>query len=247
MSFEALLWATNDAPIADVNEFAVLAMLAEKADPDGCNAFPSRTTMALRTHIDPKTVLRTLQRLESRGLITKGDQEAAAYLRADRRPVVYDLMIPYSWFPRIDRINKERQDRGRPLLTPQVRPDIAAPPEKTRRSDLGRERPRKGANPRGDSEVPRDEVHGVTVSPERGDSESGTGGLRVTRTSPLILSVNLSPPACRSRPARSLPPRPGERPTPTTSSSTSPSSTRHSRPTSKPSSPQSAVKDASAP
>lgn len=188
MSFEALLWATNDAPIADVNEFAVLAMLAEEADSDGCNAFPSRTTMANRTHIDPKTVLRTLQRLESRGLISKGDQGAAAYLRADRRPVVYDLLIPYSWFPSIERINKERRDRGRPPLNPQDRPSIAAPPEKTRRSDLGKERPRKDTNPRGDSEVPRTEVHGVTVSPERGDSESDTGGLRVTRTSPLILS-----------------------------------------------------------
>jgi hypothetical protein len=188
VSFEALLWATNDAPIADVNEFAVLTMLAEKADPDGCNAFPSRTTMASRTHIDPKTVLRTLQRLESRGLISKGDQGAAAYLRADRRPVVYDLLIPFDWFPNIERINKERRDRGRPPLTPQERPGIAAPPEKTRRSDLGKERLRKDTNPRGDSEVPRDEVHGVTVSPERGDSESGTGGLRVTRTSPLNLS-----------------------------------------------------------
>lgn len=27
MSFEAVLWATNDAPIANVNEFAVLTML----------------------------------------------------------------------------------------------------------------------------------------------------------------------------------------------------------------------------
>lgn len=45
VSFEAVLWATNDAPIANVNEFAVLMMLAEKADPDGCNAFPSRPTV----------------------------------------------------------------------------------------------------------------------------------------------------------------------------------------------------------
>jgi hypothetical protein len=191
VSFDALLWATNDAPIADVNEFAVLMMLAEKADADGCNAFPSRPTMASRTHIDPKTVLRTLQRLEGRGLIAKGDQSAAAYLRADRRPVVYDLMIPYSWFSNIDRINRERADRGRSPLTREGRPDLAAPPEKRRRSDLGRKRaPRAGE--RGDYESPRAEegvfADGGTLSPERGDSQSGTGGLVVTQPSPLTLS-----------------------------------------------------------
>lgn len=188
MSFDALLWATNDAPIADVNEFAVLLMLAEKADADGCNAFPSRLTMAARTHIDPKTVLRTLQRLEKRRLIAKGNQAAVTYIRADRRPVVYDLMIPYSWFSNVERINKERQDRGRPALSPEDRPDLAAPPEKRRRSDLGKRRAQT-PDKRGDYKSPRSEGvepgHGVTLSPERGDYKSGTGGLVVTRTSPL--------------------------------------------------------------
>lgn len=197
MSLDALLWATNDAPIANVNEFAVLMMLAEKADPDGCDAFPSRLTMAGRTKIDPKTVLRTLQSLEERRLIAKGNQSATAYLRADRRPVVYDLMIPYSWFPNIERTNRNRQDRGRPPLTPADRPDLPPAPEKKRRSDQGKKR--------GDSQSPRpgtqQETHGVTTSPARGDSQSGTRGLQVTRTSSLNQPTRTSPDAPSARSA----------------------------------------------
>ncbi|MGW3844903.1 hypothetical protein ACWD9X_42130 [Streptomyces sp. NPDC005075] len=195
MSFEAVLWATNDAPIANVNEFAVLTMLAEKADPDGCNAFPSRPTIAARTTVDPKTVLRALQAMEARGLIAQGEQRAADYIRADRRPVVYDLLIPYSWFPNIDRINKERQERGRRPLTRSTRPDIAPAPEKKQRSDKGKPRAKNQAadqheSLRGDFESPRDsDGYGVTLSPARGDSQSATGGLQVTRTSPVTLST----------------------------------------------------------
>ncbi|MFD6149455.1 helix-turn-helix domain-containing protein [Streptomyces sp. NPDC060243] len=197
MSIEALLWATSDAPIANVNEFAVLVMLAEKADPDGCAAFPSQQTVAARTTVDPKTVKRTLAALERRGLIGLGDQRAAQYLRADRRPKVYDLLIPYGWFPNIERINKERGQRGRPPLTPASRPPIQGAPEKARRSDAGKPRKRaEDTTERGDSQSPRAEgpveTHGGTVSPSRGDSQSGAGGLVVTRTSPLNLPLEPS-------------------------------------------------------
>lgn len=197
MSFEAVLWATTDAPIANVNEFAVLMMLAEKADPDGCNAFPSRPTVAARTTVDPKTVLRALQSMEARGLIGEGDQRAAEYIRADRRPTVYDLLIPYSWFPNIDRINREREQRGRPPLTGSTRPDIAPAPEKRTRSDKGKPRSKKRAadqdeSSRGDYKSPRDsDGYGVTLSPPRGDYKSATGGLQVTQTSPVTQPTNL--------------------------------------------------------
>lgn len=206
MSFDALLWATNDAPIRNVNEFAVMVVLAEKADPDGCNAFPSRLTMASRTHIDQKTVLRTLKELKARGLICEGDQNVAAYIRADKRPRVYDLMIPYSWFPNIERTNRERAERGRQPLTSELRPDISEAPPKARRSDLGKKRPRKDSDERGDFESPRDgegnETDGGTLSPGRGDSESFTGGLRDTQPSPCIPSSNPVPdaPSARSAP-----------------------------------------------
>ncbi|MFC5646797.1 helix-turn-helix domain-containing protein [Kitasatospora cinereorecta] len=203
VSFEALLWAANDAPVRDVNEFAVLVTMAERADPDGCNSFPARSTIADRTHIDPRTVLRTLQRLEERGLIAKGDQKAAEYLRADRRPVVYDLLIPFGWFPNVERINKGRAENGRPPLTAQSRPPIVEAPAKARRSDLGVQRPRPRASERGVSESPREtgDPHGVSLSPERGVSQSDTGCLRDTRTSPLNQSLDPAPVAPSARSA----------------------------------------------
>ncbi|MCX4885898.1 helix-turn-helix domain-containing protein [Streptomyces sp. NBC_00847] len=188
MSFEAVLWATSDAPIANVNEFAVLVMLAEKADSDGCSAFPARATVAARTTVDPKTVQRTINALAARKLIGPGNPKAAEYIRADRRPSVWDLLIPYGWFPNIERINKERVEKGKSPLTRENRPPIAPPPAKKTRSDKGRKRGREQADERGDSQSTRSEgplgAHGGTVSPVRGDSESGTGGLEDPRTSP---------------------------------------------------------------
>lgn len=186
MSLDPILWALKDAPVADSLERLVLVALAERAArADGCTAFPSRDTLAGTVLADPKTVQRVLKRLEQRGLIAKGDQSAARYLRADRRPVVWDLLIPYSWFPNAERMNAERAQVGLAPLTPEDRPDIAAPPERTRRSDAGKTRPKQPTE-RGDSESPRD---GGTASPARGDSESRTGGLEDPRTSPMTLPV----------------------------------------------------------
>ncbi|MFF1284398.1 hypothetical protein ACFVY4_27100 [Streptomyces sp. NPDC058299] len=187
MSLDPILWALKDAPTADSLERLVLVTLAERcARADGCTAFPARDTLARTTHAAPKTVQRVLRRLEDRGLIAKGDQSAARYLRADRRPVVWDLLIPYSWFPNPDRMNDERAQAGLAPLTPADRPDIAPPPERKKRADAGKPR---SAEPeeRGDSQSPR---HGGTDSPARGDSESRTGGLEDPRTSPKILPVD---------------------------------------------------------
>lgn len=208
MSFEAVLWATSDAPIANVNEFAVLIMLAEKADSDGCNAFPARATVARRTTVDPKTVQRTISALAARKLIGPGDDRAAEYIRADRRPSVWDLLIPYDWFPNIDRINADRAKRGKGPLTPASRPPIAQPPAKSARSDKGKQRPKRGSdapseaapkpvNGRGDFESSREtgpgNGDGGTASPARGDSESCTGGLEDPRTSSTNPVIEPSP------------------------------------------------------
>lgn len=198
MSFEAVLWATSDAPIANVNEFAVLVMLAEKADSDGCSAFPARATVAQRTTVDPRTVQRTIKDLAARKLIGPGNPKVAEYIRADRRPPVWDLLIPYSWFPNVERINKERAEKGKGPLTAENRPPIAPPPTKAIRSDKGKKRAKakaesaESAGPtapeeRGDSQSTRPQgpptAHGETVNPARGDSESQTGSLQVSRTS----------------------------------------------------------------
>jgi hypothetical protein len=182
-----MLWALKDAPVADTLERVVLVTLAERcARADGCTAFPSRDTIAQTALADPKTVQRVLRRLETRGLIAKGDQSAARYLRADRRPTVWDLLIPYSWFPNPERMNAERAQAGLPPLTPADRPDVALPPERKKRADAGKTRSKE----RGDSESPRDEGDGGTASPERGDYESHTGGLEAPRTSPKNLPTD---------------------------------------------------------
>ncbi|ELP67648.1 hypothetical protein STRTUCAR8_08592 [Streptomyces turgidiscabies Car8] len=208
MSLAPILWALKDAPVADSMERLVLVVLGEHAGgADGCTAFPSRDTIAALALADPKTVQRVIQRLVKRKLIAPGDQGAAQYIRADRRPVVYDLMIPYSWFSDPERVNEERQKRGLPPLTPADRPDIAEAAAKVRRKDAGVPRPKTA---RGDSQSPRSKPeepgHGGTSSPARGDSESRTGGLQDPRTS------SFDPPIFE--PPTSLSPLPAQRPEP---------------------------------
>lgn len=147
MSFDAVLWAVRSAPIADAVEWAVLVAMAEAADQDGCNSYQSRQTIGAMIKVDAKTVGRRQGAMEKRGLLGRGDQSAASHIPADVRPVVWDLMIPYGWFPDVDKTNAYRALKGRAPLTPESRPDLKAAPEKKRRADIGVLRPerRKGA------------------------------------------------------------------------------------------------------
>lgn len=148
---EQVWWAIKAAPVADVEEWAVLVAMAEAADQDGCNSFLSANTIADRTRLAKRTVQRRMDELEKRALIRKGDQRSAAHIPVDRRPVVYDVMVPYSYF-RLDKSTAEgvpvlsvdvwREGRGKPPLRPQDRPEIAPAPEKKRRTDHGVKRPR---------------------------------------------------------------------------------------------------------
>lgn len=187
-----MLWAMTDAPVADVYEFAVLGVLGQHADIDGRYAYPSKATIAHHAKIDAKSAQRALDRLEERRLIGLGDQTAAEYIRADRRPVVYDLLIPLSWLLRpehAERVRKFWKSKQRPPLTKEERPDIAAAPTKAKRSDAGKPRVE-----RGDSQSPRTTSHGGTTSPARGDSQSATGGLQDPQTSPTTSTEeSLSP------------------------------------------------------
>lgn len=189
MSHDAIQWAIHAAPTATTAEFAVIVALGEKAGPDGCGAFPSRSWLAERTKLDPKAVQRNLAELERRGVITSGDQRRAEYIRADRRPHVWDLSIPATWYEpgRLAKINQDRAADGLEPLTADNRPTLAPAPAKTRRSDLGKPRMRPDEAPgnepeRGDSESPRQTSRGDSQSSRdspRGDSESRTGGLSI--------------------------------------------------------------------
>jgi hypothetical protein len=100
MSIEAISWVLNRAPIpADRRDASSLAMvligLANHADPEGCNAFPSVATLVRYTRLSERSVQNALRALEKLGLITPSDQQiVAAYVkRADRRPNGWDLVI----------------------------------------------------------------------------------------------------------------------------------------------------------
>ncbi|MFD8573419.1 hypothetical protein [Streptomyces sp. NPDC059639] len=144
MSLEAMIWVlSGDAPVADVNEYAVLGAMADRASSDGCGTWLSKETISARIHVSEETVKRCWRNMKKRGLIAPGDQELVKHYRADKRPIVFDLLIPYDAFSNIERINRERDHMGQPPLTRTNRPPIPPPPAKTPRSDKGVKRPRK--------------------------------------------------------------------------------------------------------
>ncbi|MFJ3043636.1 helix-turn-helix domain-containing protein [Streptomyces tendae] len=191
MSLLPILWALKTAPVIDAEERAILVTLAESAWSDGTDAFPSKKTIADIAKIDPKTVQRRLKALATRGLISRGNQAAAAYIPEHFRPTVYDLMIPYSWFPDIAQVNDERKGKGKAPLTPADRPDLPDAPPRKQRADKGK--PRKGrqkgvgtTSPQGqDSESPgQTGQEGGATSPGGGDYKSQRGGLQDPQPSP---------------------------------------------------------------
>jgi hypothetical protein len=192
MSLLPILWALKSAPVVDAEERAIMVTLAESAWSDGTDAFPSKKTIAEIAKIDPKTVQRRLKALTTRGLIALGNQAAAAYIPEHFRPNVYDLMIPYSWFPDIEQVNAERKAKGKPPLTPEDRPDLSEAPPRKQRADKGKRRKPSTSDggttsPRGeDSESPgQSGQEGGSTSPGGGDYKSQTGGLQDPQPSPV--------------------------------------------------------------
>lgn len=162
MSLDPILWAMKDAPVADVEEWAVLVCMAEHAHEDGSSSMPSVPTMARRTKLSERCVRTRLVALEERRLIGRGDQSVADVYPADRRPVVWDLLIPLYWFPNLSRVIESRASRGLGPLTEADRPPIVDPPVKRRRRDFG-----------------------VPKKPRDGGGDDGGNGFDVT-TSPVV-------------------------------------------------------------
>lgn len=184
MSWLAHAWA-EDAPVADVQEFAILAVMAQHAHNDGTGTYQSIPTISRRIRCDERTVLRRVEAMRERGLLTLGDQSLAGKIRADRRPKVYDILIPYEWYSDHQRgtVDAERADRGLPPLAEAERPPIAKPePARKVRDDAGKPRPKRtkpavappeSGSSRGDYKTPREahaDDHGVTSSPIHGVS-----------------------------------------------------------------------------
>jgi DNA-binding IclR family transcriptional regulator len=78
VSVEAIHWSLNSAPIPrdrrDASSLAsVLIGLANHADPDGRNAFPSVARLTRYTRLSESTVRRALDSLDELKLITPSD------------------------------------------------------------------------------------------------------------------------------------------------------------------------------
>jgi hypothetical protein len=125
VSIEAIHWALNTAPIPrdrrDASSLAaVLVGLANHADPDGRNAFPSVATLARYTRLSERSVRYAVRALQDLNLIRDSDPEiVAAYVkRADRRPNGYDLTMHRIEVAveNIDRVvdNSRREGQGLP-------------------------------------------------------------------------------------------------------------------------------------
>lgn len=71
----------------------VLVVLADYAGQDGRHAFPAVATIATRLCADRRSVQRSLVKLREDGYIVLGDQRHTMHYPANRRPVVYDLLI----------------------------------------------------------------------------------------------------------------------------------------------------------
>lgn len=91
MSLKAMLWVMESAPVISHTELAVLYALADRAGDDGTAAFPSQAWIAERARCSERTVKRQLKNLAGRGVIRPGEERHVAYIRGDRRPLVWDL------------------------------------------------------------------------------------------------------------------------------------------------------------
>lgn len=93
MSLDAMSWALRDAPVETSQEHVVLLALADRAHDDGRDAYPAQKWIAERARCSTRTVRRCLNSLESRGLISRGDQSHVSHIRSDLRPVVWNLNL----------------------------------------------------------------------------------------------------------------------------------------------------------
>lgn len=88
-----MVWVLKHAQVPRSEPIArlVLIGLANHAADDGTGARPSVATLAEYAGCSVRSVHNKLDVLREVGLIRRGDQRAVGHLRADRRPVVWDL------------------------------------------------------------------------------------------------------------------------------------------------------------
>lgn len=179
MSWLAQAWA-EIAPVKNVYERALLTLMSHRANHDGTGCYPSKATMARYALCDTTTVKRHLHEMARRGLIGPGNQKLVAHLPANKRPNVYDLLVPFSFYSadQLVDVQRQRAENNLPPLTAEMRPPIAKPESTGRktRTDKGVPRQPKTAKAAGSG----------SSEAESGDEEgdTGQGGLTDPPTEP---------------------------------------------------------------
>jgi len=115
MSLQAIAWVLEAAPDVPPHLVAVLVGLANHANEDGRNAYPSQELLAWYARKGDRSVRKDLDALEELGLIRRGNQRVVEYLPADKRPVVWDLALEQRRDPR-----PAHGLPGRPTANPQL-------------------------------------------------------------------------------------------------------------------------------
>lgn len=85
-------WALS-VRVGDTTRKMVLIGYANHAHRDGRHAWASKDTIAEYAECSNRTVRRHVEALVAEGWMREGDQNQVIHLRADRRPVVYDLAM----------------------------------------------------------------------------------------------------------------------------------------------------------
>lgn len=93
MSIEAMVWVLRNSPTSGTAKVLLLG-IANHADDEGRNAWPSVTTLALYANLEPRGVKKALRRLEAEGHLRIEPQAGgSADMRSDRRPNRYSVIM----------------------------------------------------------------------------------------------------------------------------------------------------------
>lgn len=94
MSIEAMAWVLNEAPTENPATMLLLVALAQGADGEGRGSRASVAALAGCARMSERAVHRRLRELQEAGIIERGAQQQVAHRRGDRRPTVWDIVMP---------------------------------------------------------------------------------------------------------------------------------------------------------
>lgn len=126
MSWQALTWAIQRGKDYELEPTSrhVLLTLANYADPEGNDIYPSLGTLGADTGLSEATLRRHIKHLIRCGLLAYGDQSvvaANAKIRADKRPKCYRFVIEHKGGPRAVDFGRFGTDPGERPLTERPR------------------------------------------------------------------------------------------------------------------------------